>query len=166
MEGTLKKHRKGATLAEICVVLAVIAIVSSIVLSFCLLMHYRTLESTKRLQIINEVEAVESMVEAWCDKVISQGEIIVTDGNNLSTDKRSDISFRDHIFSVVTSEKSTTLECETISSVTFEVLNATDSDDQIIFCTVECILPIADGESKPRTYVFCVNSRIEAARRW
>ena len=151
MKETLKNRRKGTTIAEICVVLAVITIVSSIVLSFCLMVHHRMLASTRRLQIINEVEAVETMVEAWCDEVLSRGETINAPDNSLLAGS-STISFKDSIFNVLLDGETTTLECETISSVVFDLQGAVE--DQILFCAVECTFLHSNGSSETETYVF------------
>ena len=87
MIGTGSKHRKGFTLSELCIVLALVAMVSTIVISFCLIMNKRSVISRARLDIVNEVNAVETFVEQWADKMTEQGAVFgkTEDGSLLAT---------------------------------------------------------------------------------
>ena len=70
---TGSKHRKGFTLSELCIVLALVAVVATIVTSFCLVVHQRSVISSARLNIVNEVNVVETFVERWVDKMSEKG---------------------------------------------------------------------------------------------
>ena len=149
------RSRKAMTLAEICIVLAVIAIVSTVVASFCLFANHRAVASSNRMQILNEVSAIEKIVEQFVD---ANANITVEDG--ALTAENSKISFVDGALIATIREGSDPikLDCETVESISFDLM--TKSADSLVFCRVSCKIPLANGESKSETHVFCVNSRL------
>lgn len=60
-----KTGKKGSTLAELCVVLGLVTIIGAMVVSFAVMMSQRTQLSAARLDVINEIEVVESITETW-----------------------------------------------------------------------------------------------------
>ena len=63
-----KKSRRAFTLAELTVVLAVVAVLSVMVASFATLVRQNTRKSTEQLDALNEIEIVEMLVENWLEE--------------------------------------------------------------------------------------------------
>ena len=161
---TGSKHRKGFTLSELCIVLALVAIVSTIVISFCLIMNKRSAISRARLDIVNEVNAVETLIEKWVDNMSEQGAVFskTEDGSLLATVNNVDYgaSFAKGEFkaSVPDSANEMAFATTRIESIAFDLVS--EDEDTIFFCTATALLPQVNGEAKEEKYTFCVNSRI------
>lgn len=147
------------TLAEICIVLAIIAIVSTVVASFCLFANNRAVASSNRLQILNEVSAIEKIVEQFVDANATVT-VTIEDGELTAGDKRISFTEGELTAAIRDGEDPIELECETVESVSFELLEKDDKSDLLVFCKVSCKIPLANGEQKSETHVFCVNSRL------
>ena len=181
MKNMPKKVRKGSTLAEICVVLAVVSIVSTVVLSFCMMANRRAVASANRLRIMEERKMIETIVETWCDSMAAEGKAIslapwsnswlvagespnmntiVLSGDGMLMAKMpdgSDIQFKfdaakSLMFNVISHDLSD-----------FEGLGEAEKkdllNDVLIVCTVEFDAVGVEPAYTPR-YVFVVNSRI------
>lgn len=158
------KRRRGFTLSELCIVLALVAIVGTIVTSFCLVIHRRSVISRARLDIVNEINVVETYVERWVDKMSEKGATfsIAEDGTLTATLEGVDYeaTFSEGVFNgaVPSGENGMTFSTTRIDSVIFEV--ESKNGDTIFFCTATALLPQVNGEDKQEKYTFCVNSRI------
>jgi Tfp pilus assembly protein FimT len=60
-----RNKRKGATLAEMCIVMAVVAIVSLSVTSFATMASGRGTAAATKLDAMGDLEIVEAVVESW-----------------------------------------------------------------------------------------------------
>ena len=164
MKRTGFKNRKGFTLSELCIVLALVAIVSTIVISFCLIMNKRSAISRARLDIVNEVNAVETLIEKWVDKMSEQGAVFskTEDGSLLATVNNVDygVSFANGEFkaSVPDGDNEIAVATTRIESIAFDLVS--EDEDAILFCAATALLPQVNGEAKEEKYTFCVNSRI------
>ena len=168
------KRRRGFTLSELCIVLALVAIVGTIVTSFCLVIHRRSVISRARLDIVNEINVVETYVERWVDKMYEKGATfsIAEDGTLTATIEGVDYeaTFTDGVFNGALPEaEPMTYTTMRIESLTFdfepkkEGAGGTENEgkgDKIFFCTATALLPQVNGEDKQEQYTFCVNSRI------
>ena len=68
-------HRKnGATLAELCVVLAVITIISVVVVSFSVMVNERIGISTDKLKAMEDITIVEHFIEGWVNTMLQDRE--------------------------------------------------------------------------------------------
>lgn len=66
----LVNRKKGATLAELCVVLAVITIISVVVVSFSVMVHQRVNISTDKLKAMEDITIVEHFIEGWVETMM------------------------------------------------------------------------------------------------
>ena len=161
---TGSKHRKGFTLSELCIVLALVAIVSTIVISFCLIMNKRSAISRARLDIVNEVNAVETLIEKWVDKMSERGATFsISEYGTLTAtidDANYGASFANGEFkaSVPDGDNEIAFATTRIESIAFGTVS--EDGDTIFFCTATALLPQVNGEAKEEKYTFCVNSRI------
>ena len=164
MKRTGFKNRKGFTLSELCIVLALVAIVSTIVISFCLIMNKRSAISRARLDIVNEVNAVETLIEKWVDKMSEQGAVFgkAEDGSLLATvnnvDYKATFVNGELKASVPDGDNEMALATTRIESIAFGMVSK--DGDTMFFCTATALLPQVNGEAKEEKYTFCVNSRI------
>lgn len=164
MKGIRIKQKRGFTLSELCIVLALVAVVATIVTSFCLVVHQRSVISSARLNIVNEVNVVETFVERWVDKMSEKGATfsISEEGKLTATLEGVDYeaTFSEGVFNgaVPSGENGMTFSTTSIDSVVFEV--ESQNGDTIFFCTATALLPQVNGDAKEEKYTFCVNSRI------
>ena len=164
MKGISIKQKRGFTLSELCIVLALVAVVATIVTSFCLVVHQRSVISSARLNIVNEVNVVETFVERWVDKMSEKGATfsIAEDGTLTATLEGVDYkaTFSEGVFNgaVPSDDNGMTFSTTSIDSVVFEV--ESKNGDTIFFCTATALLPQVNGDAKEEKYTFCVNSRI------
>jgi prepilin-type N-terminal cleavage/methylation domain-containing protein len=164
VKGIRIKQKRGFTLSELCIVLALVAVVATIVTSFCLVVHQRSVISSARLNIVNEVNVVETFVERWVDKMSEKGATfsIAEDGTLTATLEGADYeaTFSEGVFNgaVPSGENGMTFSTTSIDSVVFEI--ESQNGDTIFFCTATALLPQVNGDAKEEKYTFCVNSRI------
>lgn len=167
------KRRRGFTLSELCIVLALVAIAGTIVTSFCLVVHRRSVISRARLDIVNEINVVETYVERWVDKMYENGaKFSINEGVLTATIGTVDYkaTFTDGVFNgALPDAEPMTYTTMRIESLTFdfesknEGADGTENEgkgDKIFFCTATALLPQVNGEDKQEQYTFCVNSRI------
>ena len=72
--------KRGFTLAELTVVLAVMTIVTALVITFSSMIATRRAESQARLDAMNDISVAENTIESW----IQKNEITKTESNRLS----------------------------------------------------------------------------------
>ena len=165
MKNMPKKVRRGSTLAEICVVLAVVSIVSTVVLSFCMMANRRAVASANRLRIMEERKMIETIVETWCDSMAAEGKAIsLAPGSNspLIADAGGDqctIALGDDGMLIATMPEGPDIQfkCDAAKTMMFNVIP--NGNDVLIVCKVEFNAIGADSINPPE-YVFVVNSRI------
>lgn len=133
-----KTGKKGATLVELCVVLALIAVVSGMVVSFALTISARTGLSAARLNAMGELELVESVTEGWMTRAINEG----------SEFNRNDISFDSGEKTLTAGDVSVRLE--QVSNIEFSFL---DNGGDIL-----CICKVTDFAGV--THTICVNPHV------
>ena len=141
MKGT-RRAKKGALLAEACVALAVVAIISTLVLSFTLLVNRRVIVSEAKTAFMEDVVLTKAVIEPW------YAENKTADG----------LGFDEESKTLTTGEVSVVLE--TVTKITFDVMkNGTDS---ILFVSMTYELPY-QGDKKdmrPHYFTFCVNPHV------
>ena len=158
--------KSGFTLSELCIVLALVAVVATIVTSFCLVIHQRSAISRARLDIVNEVTVLEAYAQSWVDEMTEQKAVFEKDDKSgaLKATVGSDTyKLSLNIEGVLEGERSEsvmTFSTTRINSVTFDVVEKEGGGDCIFFCTVTALLPQTNGGEKTEVYTFCINSRI------
>ena len=146
----LMNRKKGMTLAEIVVVLAVVAIVSTIVVSFSLMVNRKAQISRNKVDVVGEITLVEKLVDNWVyQQTLNSNELtIVTDG--IISSNGDKLSLIDN--------KILGYEFENIESITFEKYEK--NNDMLIICTINCYLLNSAGNKDINSYVFCINEYI------
>ncbi len=152
------KKGKGSSLAEMCVVVAVIAIVALAVVSFTAMVSSRTSVSATKLKAMEDLELTQSIMEDW----IAQMEpyIIHTDGESLAATVDGEdctLSLENKVLHVeFPGTEAVELPLEAVEALRFEIEGTSDA---LYFCTIVYQLPNGKKSSVEATYTFCVNLR-------
>lgn len=138
-------QKKGATLSEMAIVLAVLAIISLVVVSFIVALNSRVKIAKAKLAAMQDIQAIESIVEKQIEQeyAISGNApaLTITDGV-LKKGEETLYAFNSTV---------TGIACTQINNQTDE----TAATDAIFFVTLTYRLPNAEER-----YTFCVNPYI------
>lgn len=139
--------RRGMTLAELMVTLAMVAIMIVMIVSFVVLMTGHTQANGERLAFQQDYAVLKSQVEAWMNT--NAGQTLDCDGNSVKAEG-STLGLQ---YNTLTAG-SYTYRVETIESVTFrlEVKGEGENRNYLLFCAVTGV----NGEH----YTFCVNPHV------
>ena len=73
-----RNKKKGITLTEICVALAVLSIISLVVVSFAAMVTGRSATGTDKLKFMQDIELLEAVVDDWFEAVYTDiGSVVV-----------------------------------------------------------------------------------------
>ena len=161
----MKNRRTGATLAEMCIVMAVVAIVSLSVTSFATMASGRGTAAATKLDAMGDLEIVEAVVESWIAEAVKQESVITTPGANgaaISINENDLIRVRSSGWMEVGFPGENEMLDYRLKSVTG--LNIVAETNQtgtatIYYCTVT--YEYRNGiVTKTQTYTFCVYPRV------
>ena len=129
----MKKNnmKRGFTLTELVIALAVIAVVTTMVGTYIALVRNNNKASFERLDAINEISLAESIIEGWIE-------------DNPSLNVGEDLKFENQTLKF--GENSYTFEL--ITNITFDVR---ESEKKLYICTLTY-----EVSGSEHTYVFCV----------
>ena len=153
-----RKPNKGMTIAEICIVLAVLSIVSLSIVSFAAMATGRGATSTDKLKVMQDIELLEALVDNWFNEAYT-----ITDKPE-ANDENSSLIVGDKSLSWAKNgnlviDGTQTYRFETVTELTFEKMS--QGDDDIYFCTVT--YTYRQNKDREGTYIFCVNPRVGEA---
>ena len=190
MNGLRKKRRKGMGIAELAVVIAVISIVSLIVVSFTLMVSDKVRNSREKVNAMNDITVIESIVDTWITKNIEKDNKLYFlagfDAENkaiwasdfIITEDREILSFGNEVnpdlydFSF-SSEK--VLSCKIpnpddgVQTITYQMdtvesihfnVGNEKAGDIIFFCTITYKVATSNKNSVTHTYTFTINPRV------
>ena len=145
------KSRRGATLAEIMIALALVAIFSTMVFSSVILIAKRTQASAVNDAMRHDCSVIEVAAERWLDAWTQNGAVFCEDT----------LIFGDSVFhAMLPNGDEITVHTETIRTFSATVLPNTNGD-RLLICYVTCQHPQTE-ETVDLT--FCVNSRLGEKR--
>ena len=137
-------NRRGFTLAELTVVLAVMTIVAALAVSFSSLISERRAESQARLDAMNDISVAEKTIENW----IQKNAAITVEDTKLSTEGSS-IGAQDGTLFI---GENAVYTFDQVKEITFSS-SRTDGGYTIYFCKVAYTLTKNDTIEY---YTFCV----------
>lgn len=142
--------KRGMTLVELTVVLAVIAIVSTLVVTFVLMLSEESRLASARLNALEEIELVESLTETWLednpDAVDGTDIGVIVKSGDVGAEKY--LNLKDGTFEYNgASTSSITLEQITDLEVVIK-----GSEDKLFVCTLTY-----EAGGVTESYVFCVD---------
>lgn len=153
-----KRNTRGVTLAELCIVMAVIAIVSTMVVSFTVLMQARTRVIAADRDTVSDLGTVESALDTFIRRYDS-------DKNTLSSGENSSALLLNNTFAlklstdeetgevdaiVITDDKgnaTTSLPLHTVTKLEFEIVKESENDSALVICTVTYTRTSGSGQT-------------------
>ena len=143
-------NRRGFTLAELSIVLAVLAIVLTMVVSFTAMTNNSRQLSEARLEALQDIRVAEALIENFIEGngTVEYSENTLTAGENSLVFNETDKTL------AVNGETKFTLE--RVTKITFDYYG--DNTDGIIYCTIYYQVGNNNYE-----YTFCVLSYAEVA---
>ena len=142
--------RRGATITELLVVIAVIAIAAGMVATFSTMVSANRELSQARLDALQDIKLAETVIENFIEDNASSGLIVSESSINHSGDRITFANGALNIYPAVGSDTNPlSINLETITEITFDVIG---DDDKIYYCTI-----IYDIGGTPFDYTFCVN---------
>ncbi len=162
-----KTARRGMTLVEISVVLAIIAIVSAMVVSFCLMINTRAKTAEKKLAVMQDLTVTEATVESFVLTMAERGATFaVSEGGKTLVATLAESTFActfdgaGETLSCTVDDEENVLSTTAFTDISFSVLENTQ--DYVILCTVSYTLP--HTESEAAHYTFCINPFVGETR--
>lgn len=166
-----RNKKKGITLTEICVALAVLSIVSLVVVSFAAMATGRGATGTDKLKFMQDIELLEAVVDDWFEAVYTgAGSVTVESGEPMAKraqETTSDLTLQwnnGNLIAVFPAEGgesvSRTFQFEVITDVQFEVKENPSKPDEIFFCTVTYVYRQGQNKEVEKNYTFCINPRV------
>lgn len=173
--GTMARQKKGFTLMELSIVIALVAIAVVMVSTFCIMADRRNAESNRSIQVTNDITVTEVIVENWIDELLSKGAalslsesgdaIVATLGEDSyelsftpSEENGGKESSGKLLGEYIDTQKSFSYTTSTVKAISFSMLEKEGA--RLITCAVTYDPSINSNPSKIKTYAFCVNSRI------
>ena len=157
-----RNYRKGVTLAEMCIVLAVVAIVSLSVASFATMAGGRGTAAATKLDAMGDLEIVEAIVESWILEAANREKNIeiAEDGSTIFTtinkNDKIGLSGKTLQVSFPDGEEDIYYNLKSITGLKFDWAG---DDAKIYYCTVT--YQYRNGiVTKEQTYTFCVYPRV------
>lgn len=170
------KREKGMTISEICIVIAVLAIVSVVVVSFAAMATGRGTVGVDKLKVMQDVELLEAVVDQWFAEVYTKpGDVEIVANNDteaLSLKDREGLTLQFAgsnlvaVFPVKNAGEgeetttSRTYQFEVITGLKFERVVDESGTDDIFFCTITYEYRSGQNKTGKGTYTFCINSRV------
>lgn len=160
------KSRKGMTLAEIMVSLALVAIIITMTASFVALITERTRVNRENETLREDRALIQSGVESWITSMLSGGYSIMTSEKSpnlfASNDETKDPSYalsfdNNRLMGTRPDSESIVLSTEKVTGISFSITSKTENEitKKIYFCTVKSANEVS--------YTFCVYPRIGEA---
>ena len=149
-----KNLRRGATLTEIMVVIAVVAIVAVLVVSFSTMVSSSRELAQAKLDALQDIRLAETIIENFIVDGANSGEITLDTKKTVLTNKNKDqIRFEGWSLIVdyaVTNKADIQLELDSVKEIKFDTHE--NGNDTIYYCTISY-----EVGGTPFEYTFCVN---------
>ncbi len=156
------KNRRGATLAEIMVSVALVSVMIVMALSFTQFITQRTKANAANDAVLQDRQKTESVLESWVDILVSQGAVFSVDegdtGLLIASAGEEEYTLRftsGRVTATLPNDKELNLHTETVTEINFDIMK--NGDDFLLFCTVISENAYSGGES---SCTLCVNPRV------
>ena len=156
------RSRRGVTVAELVVALALVSVMSIVVISFIMLMNSRTKANAANDTVIQDRQIIKAGVEAWLENSLADGAAFSLQADNKSVCSQYDgvensctLVFEDGVLQgTYPNGEPLTIRTKSVSDITFQLMMADGSKDFLLFCTV---IGGEEDLGKKTSYTFCVN---------
>lgn len=169
------KRLRGATIAELIIVLAVLTIISTIVISFVAMSNENVRQSSQKVDALNDIAVVENIVDAWLSsemrylassELYEEKETLNLGVNHGDEDKNSYLIYDSNNNQLLSSFNGSdvTYEPETVTNIEILFRHRKETNKEtggiinvsIAICYITYELVLSDGESTTNTYSFVV----------
>jgi competence protein ComGC len=157
--------KKGSSLAEMCVVLAVVSIVALTVVSFTTMVSARSSVSAAKLKMMEDRQLTKIILESWLNRAVQAEAVVTVDANgNISAslpegEPCTVLLEEDRIVAPVPGGDPLSCPINTLTSLAFTQMSH-ENGDAIYFCTAAYELPNPAGGVIQRTFTFTLNPHI------
>ena len=153
------KVRKGVTIAETMVALALVSIMITLVVSFVLSITRQTKANASNDAMRRDCILIESAAERWMNKLVGQSISNSTDNKTLTATVEGEtytIKFENNaIVGTLPNEEDIKFYTESVTEITFELLE--NDSELLLICTVKCKYQEGD---KTEEFKICVNPHL------
>ncbi len=158
-----RKLKIGVSIAEMCIVLAVLAIVGTLVVSFSLMVSARASASTTRLSAADDLKVSQSILDGWVDRMTGLGAQFTADDTGLSATVDGEtyaVKLQEGTL-IAPLPDGTNLSCpiSTAEAIRFGQLTKPDSNP-LIFCTLTYTVKSPNGAKTVVEDTFTILSRV------
>lgn len=148
--------RRGATITELLVVIAVIAIAAGMVATFSTMVSANRELSQARLDALQDIKLAETVIENFIEDNANNVDIS-DDRTSLLNSSEDSLAFHGEVNTLYIHYKDTTkspltINLETVTGITFKEHSVEGNSDKIYYCTITY-----DIGGTPFDYTFCVN---------
>ncbi len=154
---SIDKMKKGFSIAELCIVLALVTIISLSVVSFSSLVSARSKMAAQRLNAIQELTLTESLLEDWTNALMSYDAEISANSSSLVAEKGEErysaYKSGNKFIASLPDGKSMSADVEYITKLEFEEL--TNAENEMFLCKATYLI-----NEKEKEYIFCLKSHI------
>ena len=160
-----KKSRRGVTMAELVVVLALVSVISVMVFSFIMLIQHRSRANAANDAVRQDREMIEAGIEAWVKKSLEDGATFTCPTGasvyaNFVGDNSRSLSFNEvdkNLYGYYVNSNRLKISAKSVKDITFYLMDS--SGKNLLFCTVTSEIEDFGGEA---TYTFCVPFEVES----
>lgn len=163
------KRLRGATLTELVVVLGVLAIISTIVISFLIMSNENVRTSSQKVDALNDIAVVENIMDNWLSSEMrylpSDSEYFFSEEefvSKLFTSIKVNyfgydniLKFEDGVLYSYLNGSEVTYTPETITDIIMTI-RKNDQGERMAMCDIRYELTLSDGESQGYMYSFVV----------
>lgn len=159
----MNRKQKGVSIAEMCIVLALLAIVGTLVVSFSLMVNARANAGTTRLNAADDLKVSQAILDAWVDKMTGLNAQFTADETGLSATVGGEtyaVSLQEDML-LAPLPDGETLSCPISVAEEFRFgLMTRPGGNPLIFCTISYTVKSPAGVKTEAEDTFTILSRV------
>lgn len=158
-----KNKRSGVSIAEMCIVIAVLAIASTVVVTFTAMVGARSSTSATKLRAMEDVQVSQAILENWVDRMAALDAQITANNAGLSATAAGK-TYRvkleeDRLVAQLPGDSNLYCPIGIMKQFRFDQMTKADSNP-LIFCTAVYTVKNTAGEETEITHTFTILSRV------
>ncbi len=161
----MKRNRKraGVSIAEMCVVLALLGIVGTVVVSFSAMVSARASASTTKLNAADDLKVSQVILENWVDRMTQQNAIISVAETGLSAtvgEQTYTVTLEEDVLvAPLPDGQKLTCPINEVQEIRFQQMTRPDGNP-LIFCTLVYTVASPAGSQSVMEETFTILSRV------
>lgn len=148
--------KKGVTLAELVVIIAVLSIISTMVISFVVMTGESIRTSKQRVDALNDLAIVENMIEGWLETQLTDLPVTNSEIDLVLTNGSNELSYNiaNKQLTINNGGNETIYQTELINSIKIDIKGT--NSKKIAICHITYELFITSKKTQEYIYTFCV----------